>query len=203
MSIAEVSARIDQIRAQLALLAPQQVGTTGTAFAQALGTATTAAAASAQTRATGGGTTSATGTTPTAATAGTSTGTVPDSTPYASLFRAAGEKHGVAPRLLAAVAKQESSYDPRAVSPAGAKGLMQLMPATAHGLGVDDPFDPAQSVDGAARLLRNLIKEFGRTDLALAAYNAGPGAVHKYDGIPPYPETKDYVRRIMSDLEDA
>ena len=120
--------------------------------------------------------------------------------PFADLFARAGAAYGVDPALLAAVAKQESAFDPGAVSPAGAQGLMQLMPATARGLGVSDPFDPAQAVDGAARLLRDLQSQFGRVDLALAAYNAGPGAVLRYDGIPPYPETRQYVQRILTDL---
>lgn len=123
---------------------------------------------------------------------------VPAGTPYAGLFGRAGQAYGVDPSLLAAVARQESGFDPRAVSPAGAQGLMQLMPATARGLGVADPFDPSQAVDGAARLLRDLIGRFGRVDLALAAYNAGPGAVLRYDGIPPYQETQHYVRSVMS-----
>ena len=118
--------------------------------------------------------------------------------PYADLFNAAGAKYGVQPTLLSAVAKQESGYNPRAVSGAGAQGLMQLMPGTARGLGVTDSFDPAQAVDGAARMLRDLTNRFGRVDLALAAYNAGPGAVMKYDGIPPYAETRNYVRKVMS-----
>ena len=118
--------------------------------------------------------------------------------PYADLFNAAGAKYGVSPTLLSAVAKQESGYNPRAVSGAGAQGLMQLMPGTARGLGVTDSFDPAQAVDGAARMLRDLTKRFGRVDLALAAYNAGPGAVMKYHGIPPYAETQNYVRKVMS-----
>jgi uncharacterized protein YycO len=118
--------------------------------------------------------------------------------PYANLFTQAAQKYGVDADLLAAVAKQESGYDPSAVSPAGAQGLMQLMPATAKGLGVTDSFDPAQAVDGAARLLSDLLDRFGRTDLALAGYNAGPGAVLRYDGVPPYPETQNYVRSILA-----
>jgi hypothetical protein len=125
------------------------------------------------------------------------------STPYADLFTAASKKYGVPAALLSAVAKQESGYNPRAVSPAGAQGLMQLMPGTARGLGVENSFDPAQAVDGAARMLRDLTHRFGRTDLALAAYNAGPGAVLKYDGIPPYPETQRYVRNVLSLMKAA
>jgi Transglycosylase SLT domain/NlpC/P60 family len=128
---------------------------------------------------------------------------VPLGTPYARLFEAAGAEHGVSPRLLAAVARQESGFDPRAVSPAGARGLMQLMPGTADGLGVTDPFDPGQAVDGAARLLRTLIDRFGGTELALAAYNAGPGAVLRYGGVPPYPETRAYVRAVLSQVVAA
>ena len=123
---------------------------------------------------------------------------VASGTPFADLFSTAGQKYGVDPALLAAIAKQESGYNPRAVSPAGAQGLMQLMPGTAAGLGVENPFDPAQAVDGAARLMRDLLDRFGRTDLALAAYNAGPGAVLKYGGIPPYPETQRYVPAVLS-----
>ena len=107
------------------------------------------------------------------------------------------------PNLLVAVARQESGFNAKAVSPAGAQGIMQLMPGTAAGLGVKNSFDPAQAIDGAARLLKSLQSEFGRTDLALAAYNAGPGAVHRYDGIPPYPETQNYVRSIMATLQGS
>jgi len=125
--------------------------------------------------------------------------TVPVSgVPYADLFNRAAATYGVDASLLSAIARQESGYRPGAVSPAGAQGLMQLMPATARGLGVTDSFDPAQAVDGAARLVRDLLDRFGRTDLALAAYNAGPGAVLRYDGIPPYPETQSYVRSVLA-----
>ncbi|GAA1436037.1 hypothetical protein GCM10009641_33760 [Mycobacterium cookii] len=124
-------------------------------------------------------------------------------TPYGDLFRRSGAAHGVEPALLAAVARQESGFDPGAVSPAGAQGLMQLMPGTARGLGVSDPFDPSQAVDGAARLLGDLLGRFGSVELALAAYNAGPGAVLRHDGIPPYPETRAYVASIMSELQES
>lgn len=123
---------------------------------------------------------------------------VADDTPYAGLINAAAARTGVPGELLAAVAKQESGFNPRAVSPAGAQGLMQLMPGTARGLGVSDAFDPAQALDGASRLLSSLMDRFGTTELALAAYNAGPGAVTRYGGIPPYPETQNYVRNVMA-----
>jgi hypothetical protein len=118
-------------------------------------------------------------------------------TPYASLFSAAGKRYGIDPALLSAVAKAESGYNAGAVSGAGARGLMQLMPSTARSLGVN-PDVPAQAVDGAARLLSSNLHSFhGRVDLALAAYNAGPGAVRKYNGIPPYPETRNYVQKVQ------
>ncbi len=118
--------------------------------------------------------------------------------PYAGLFTAAGRRYGVDPALLSAVARAESSYDPHAVSSAGAQGLMQLMPGTARSLAVD-PFDPAQAVDGAARLLSSSLRAYsGRVDLALAAYNAGPGAVRRYGGVPPYAQTQTYVHKVMS-----
>lgn len=113
-----------------------------------------------------------------------------------SLFAAAGNRHGVSASLLSAVARAESGYDPTATSPAGAIGLMQIMPGTAKGLGID-PRDPAQAVDGAARLLRGYLDRYGSTELALAAYNAGPGAVARYGGVPPYAETQQYVKRVL------
>ena len=128
-----------------------------------------------------------------------STSGLAGTSPYASLFESAGARHGISPAILAAVARAESGNNPQAVSHAGAQGLMQLMPATARGLGVD-AFDPAQAVDGAARLLAGHLQKFGSLPLALAAYNAGPGAVSRYGGIPPYRETQGYVARILDDL---
>jgi hypothetical protein len=117
------------------------------------------------------------------------------------IFAAAGARHGVDPDLLAAVAHAESGFDTDARSPAGALGLMQLMPSTARSLGVD-PMDPAQAADGAARLLAGYLRDYGgRTDLALAAYNAGPGAVRRYSGVPPYHETRTYIQRVTGYLE--
>jgi hypothetical protein len=120
--------------------------------------------------------------------------------PYADLFSRAASRYGVDPSVLAAMANQESGFDSTAVSPAGAQGLMQFMPATAQGLGVN-PLDPNSAIDGAARYLSSLTKQFGSTDLALAAYNAGPGTVSRYGGIPPYSETQNYVRSVMSKAE--
>lgn len=122
--------------------------------------------------------------------------------PYAELFAAAGAKYDVDPALLSAIAKAESGYKAGAKSHAGAIGLMQIMPATARGLGVD-PSDPAQAVDGAARLVARYLKTYdGDLPRVLAAYNAGPGAVSKYGGVPPYSETRTYVRRVTGYLED-
>jgi len=120
--------------------------------------------------------------------------------PYADLFNAAGARHGVSPKLLAAVAKVESGYNPQAVSRAGAQGLMQIMPGTAKGLGVQNAFDPAQAVEGAAKLLARNLRDFGSLDLALAAYNAGGGAVRKHGGIPPFAETQAYVPKVRAAL---
>jgi len=117
----------------------------------------------------------------------------------APLFASAASQYNVPVGLLTAVAQHESGFDPNAVSPAGAEGLMQLMPGTAAGLGVN-PFDPAQAIDGAAQLLSGYLQQYGSVPLALAAYNAGPGAVAQYGGIPPYPETQQYVSSIMAEL---
>lgn len=117
--------------------------------------------------------------------------------PYESLIAAASTRHGVDSGLLRAVIRAESGFNPRAVSRTGAQGLMQLMPGTSRALGVSDPFDPARNIDGGARYLRHLLDMFGSQPLAVAAYNAGPGSVKRYGGIPPYSETQAYVRRVM------
>jgi soluble lytic murein transglycosylase-like protein len=118
--------------------------------------------------------------------------------PFKADITAAAQKYGVDPALLAALVKAESNFNPQAQSGAGAKGLTQLMDATARGLGVTDAFDPAQSLDGGAKFLGGLLKQFhGNERLALAAYNAGPGAVQKYGGIPPYQETQRYVPKVL------
>jgi soluble lytic murein transglycosylase-like protein len=115
------------------------------------------------------------------------------------LVREISSERGLDPRLVDALVRVESGYNPRAVSHKGAQGLMQLMPATASRLDVDDPFDPEQNVRAGVRELDRLIDRYsGNLQLALAAYNAGEGAVEKYRGVPPYRETRNYVARIMS-----
>jgi hypothetical protein len=114
------------------------------------------------------------------------------------IFRA-GEKAGVDPRFIHAVIKQESKYDPKAVSHVGAQGLMQMMPATAKRFGLKDPFDPAKNVEAGTKYLKWLLKRFdGDVSLALAGYNAGEGSVDRYKGVPPYDETQNYVKKIVS-----
>jgi len=114
---------------------------------------------------------------------------------YQAEARRIAQEQGVPPDLFLRLVRQESGFNPKAVSRSGAIGLAQLMPGTAQGLGVD-PFDPVQNLTGGAKYLKTQFDRFGRWDLALAAYNAGPGAVTKYGGIPPYRETQNYVKKI-------
>jgi hypothetical protein len=114
------------------------------------------------------------------------------------IFRA-GQKEGVDPRFIHAVIKQESKYNPKAVSHVGAEGLMQMMPATAKRFGLKDPFDATANVEAGTKYLKWLLKRFdGDVSLALAGYNAGEGSVDKYKGVPPYKETQNYVKNIVS-----
>jgi soluble lytic murein transglycosylase-like protein len=117
---------------------------------------------------------------------------------YEAEIARCADNHGVDSALVKAVIKAESNYDNRAISRAGAQGLMQLMPATSRLRNVDNPFNPTQNIEGGVRHLKYLLSTFGDTKLALAAYNAGENAVRKYNGVPPYPETKNYVSTVLS-----
>lgn len=121
-------------------------------------------------------------------------------TPFADLIRAASQKHGVDEDLISSLIIAESNFNPRAVSPKRARGLMQLMPRTAASLAVRDAFDPAQNVDAGTRYLKALLEKYGQDlTLALAAYNAGPDRVAQYRGVPPFAETRAYVRRVLQE----
>jgi len=122
--------------------------------------------------------------------------------PFSGLIAEAARAYGVDPRLIVAVARRESRFNPNAVSRVGACGLMQLMPATARLLGISDIFDVRQNVFGGTQYLRMLLDSYhGDLNLTLAAYNAGPAAVQKYNGVPPFRETRAYVASILAALE--
>lgn len=112
------------------------------------------------------------------------------------------KSQGMDPNLVKAMVKAESDFKPKAVSPKGAMGLMQLMPETAESLGVTDPFDPEDNIGGGVKFLKGLMKEFKDPEKAIAAYNAGPGAVKRYKGIPPYEETQKYVNKVKRYYKD-
>jgi soluble lytic murein transglycosylase-like protein len=119
-----------------------------------------------------------------------------------SIARETSERYGVDPGLVEAVVAAESGWNPNAVSKAGAQGLMQLMPGTAAGLGVSDPFDPAENLDAGVRLIRDLLTEHnGDLELALAAYNAGSARVRAYGGVPPFAETRNFVQKVLAAYE--
>lgn len=135
-----------------------------------------------------------------------SPGGVVDSAPRTieQMVADAARRYALPRSLVRAVARAESALNPTAVSPKGAQGVMQLMPGTARELGVENAFDPAQNIDAGARLLRHLLEKYeGRVAEALAAYNAGAGAVAKHGGVPPYRETRGYIRKVVKDYEKA
>jgi soluble lytic murein transglycosylase len=121
-----------------------------------------------------------------------------DSNQFDPIISDASKKYGIEAPLIKAVIKAESDFDPNAVSNKGARGLMQIMPMNYRLLNVENPFDPHQSIDAGARYLRDMLDRFsGRLNLSLAAYNAGPGAVDRHGGVPPYPETTEYIERVL------
>jgi soluble lytic murein transglycosylase-like protein len=187
VSVDAVLARVSQLQQLIGGAVPPPQGATSSTFATQLATATTATAASA---------TTATATTGLAV---TGVSELPADVPFGAEITAAAKKHGIDPALLAGLVKQESGFNPNAGSPAGARGLTQLMPGTAAGLGVSNVLDPIQNLDGGAKYLRQQLDAFGGdVTRALAAYNAGPGAVQRYGGVPPYAETQNYVRIVQA-----
>jgi soluble lytic murein transglycosylase-like protein len=181
-----LTARVEALEA---LLAQARAGFTGT------GTSTTAGAPASTDFASA--LQSATASAPGAAPAGPEAGGQ-----YDSLIATAAQRNGIDPSLLHGLIQQESGFDPNSQSGAGAQGLTQLMPGTASSMGVSNPLDPAESIEGGARYLGQLLRQFGgNTTDALAAYNAGPGAVSKYGGVPPYQETQDYVTKVLGYAE--
>jgi soluble lytic murein transglycosylase-like protein len=189
MSAVAAIARVAELHAMLGL-APA-AGTGGTAapaeFASALASATAPVASAPA------------ATMSLAPAAATGPSQLPSDTPFGQEITAAAQRHGLDSALLAGLIKQESGFNPSARSPAGAQGLTQLMPATAAGLGVTNPLDPAQAIEGGAKYLAQQLQAFdGDVARALAAYNAGPGAVQRFGGVPPYAETQNYVRVVQS-----
>ncbi len=122
----------------------------------------------------------------------------PDRRAIDAVVSANAAAYSIDPALVRSIVEAESGFDPRAISPAGARGLMQLMPETARSLGVVDAYDPSENVRGGTRYLRGLLDRFGDVRLAVAAYNAGPSAVERFGGVPPFPETQRYVRRVLA-----
>ncbi|HEY7629713.1 MAG TPA: lytic transglycosylase domain-containing protein [Thermoleophilaceae bacterium] len=181
MSVTDAVARISQLEALIASASagsPSPTVSSSASFGDQLAQATS---------------TTATAATTTSADAGSG------STPYEDLINAAASKYGIDPAVLKGLIQQESGFNPNAGSPAGAQGLTQLMPGTASSLGVTDVHDPAQSIDGGAHYLKMQLDRFGGDySKALAAYNAGPGAVQRYGGVPPYSETQNYVKNVLA-----
>jgi soluble lytic murein transglycosylase-like protein len=174
MSLATIGTRLDQLQTMVATMTAPAPSAPSTSFAGALATAQTSPSTA---PATGAGA----------------------STAFGAEIDAAAASNGIDPALLKGLVSQESGFDPNARSGAGALGLTQLMPGTAAGLGVTNPLDPVQSLQGGAKYLRQQLDRFGGDEkLALAAYNAGPGAVARFGGVPPYSETQNYVTSVLS-----
>lgn len=187
MSIELISARMADIQAQIAAI---QNGAPADATSSASSTSFADQLAAAQ------GTTASTAATATTATPTTLGGGAP--TQYDAQITAAATKYSIDPALLKGLIRQESNFNPSARSGAGAQGLTQLMPGTAASLGVTDATDPAQAIEGGAKYLKAQLDRFGGdASKALAAYNAGPGAVAKFGGVPPYAETQNYVTKVL------
>jgi soluble lytic murein transglycosylase-like protein len=182
MSVQSAIARVSQLEGMIAAAnggSPSPSAATSTSFDQQLSQASGAQATSSASVSAGSG-----------------------SVPYEQLIDSAAQRYGIDPAILKGLVKQESGFNPNAGSPAGAQGLTQLMPGTAAALGVTNVHDPAQSIDGGARYLKQQLDRFGGDyGKALAAYNAGPGAVQRYGGIPPYAETQNYVKSILAFAE--
>jgi soluble lytic murein transglycosylase-like protein len=174
MSLATIGTRLDQLQTMVATMTAPAPSAPSTSFAGALATAQTSPSTAPST---GAGA----------------------STAFGAEIDAAAASNGIDPALLKGLVSQESGFDPNARSGAGALGLTQLMPGTAAGLGVTNPLDPVQSLQGGAKYLRQQLDRFGGDEkLALAAYNAGPGAVARFGGVPPYSETQNYVTSVLS-----
>jgi soluble lytic murein transglycosylase-like protein len=188
MTAMAIQARVADIQSMLTALQTGTVQASPAATAPAATTATTAAPATSFASQLAAASAPAT---PPASVAG-------DTTQYDALIQASAVRNGVDPALLKGLIRAESNFDPNAGSTAGAQGLTQLMPGTAAGLGVTDVHDPAQAIEGGAKYLRSQLDAFGGDETkALAAYNAGPGAVTRYGGVPPYAETQQYVQRVL------
>jgi soluble lytic murein transglycosylase-like protein len=180
VSIASIDARVQELQTMVATMtgapAAAQSSTSTSSFAGALASAQSATQTSSSTPVSGN-----------------------DGSAFGAEIDAAAATNGIDPALLKGLVSQESGFDPNARSGAGALGLTQLMPGTAASLGVTNPLDPAQSLQGGAKYLRQQLDRFGGDErLALAAYNAGPGAVARYGGVPPYAETQNYVNNVMA-----